>query len=392
MSINEVFVSYSGDRDDRVHLVRALKEHGIRPWRDVEDLPLGEDTTEEIGRVLGTCSGVILWINERALESDFIRNVEAPRIVEARTDRGIRIVSVSDGFPIGAALEKFESATGYALGGQNGHEIDRRLRPEVEARALAARYVAAHVGDCSNNEHPAVIRVVTRDDTAAHRDDAVLNFDWRHLLADGWPTDHAIADAFDAQRHAVTRFLAAYGSGDVTLAVKANLPVAVALGHALRRTTGAVPSMEGAGFDWRPVDHSDGTPLEQKQLPAGSAAAVQSCLEVHVSNDVSDAVTDTIQQIGTRYRRRDILVPEHGPGQTALSDNAQANAWARQVRDTIRELSSERGVSDVDLFYSGPVELGVLIGWWLNAAGRVHVHEYRHETQTYRPMWVTPSG
>lgn len=54
------FISYSGDRALRVELVYALSDHGVTPWRDVENLDAGDRTTDTIEAELADCSGVIL--------------------------------------------------------------------------------------------------------------------------------------------------------------------------------------------------------------------------------------------------------------------------------------------------------------------------------------------
>lgn len=193
-------------------------------------------------------------------------------------------------------------------------------------------------------------------------------------------------------RRSLSSLLAQFGPTEIEVCAKANLPIALAIGHCLRRTTGAIPIMHAYGQSWVPDVTADGEPLTESSHPAGEARAPTSALEVSISNDVSTAVLETLRRNARPYRQHVRLSPAGGPGQTALTDNSTANAWARQIRDRLQTLASEPAVASVDLFLSGPVELAVLIGWWLNAAGTITAHEYNRSTGAYTPMWTTPAA
>lgn len=391
MTVNSVFISYSGERADRKQLATALRERGMNPWRDVESIPLGESTSAEIDEALRTASGAIVWINQYAVTSDYIRNIEAPAIRQQSSSRGILVAPVVDGFPsIGDGLAAFRNWTGFSIADNNGHEIDPHWRPELEAARIADAYADAHLRRCHQSGSPPIVRAVTRDDTAAHRDDAALNFDWRHRLSSGFTSTDDLRGLFDSMRRSLSSLLAQFGATEVEVCAKVNLPIAIAIGHCLRRTTGATPVMHAYGQRWAPDVNVDGELLIESSHPAGDARATASALEVSISNDVSTAVLETLRRDDRTYRQHKTVCPADGPGQTALTSNSAANTWARQIRDQLRALASEPGVYSVDLFFSGPVELAVLIGWWLNAAGTVVAHEYDRSTGTYLRMWTAP--
>lgn len=391
-SSNKVFISYSGDRADREHLVVALKEAGVRPWRDVEDLPAGASTRDTIERELTRCTAAILWINEWALSSDYIRDIEAPLINEAIATRGIQVVPVADGLGIGEALRKFQDSTGYAFSDHNGYELDTTLRPEIEAGTIASWYVTSHVSKAAEAGADPVVRFVTRDDTATHAAEATLNFDWRHLFGDTGQDDSRLRKAFGLFSQSTKALLEAFRPGEVTVAAKTHLPVGFAIGHAFRRTTGAHPVMNAHGSQWRPTNDptTPADPLRESVLPADTASD-RAALEIHVSRDITTAVRDTMRSTGRSYRRHVRLAPADGPSQWALSSNAQANAWARQIQEVLERLSCEPNVRHVDLYYAGTIELAVLIGTWLNAFGAVTVHDFDKGNGVYRPMWTIPA-
>jgi hypothetical protein len=49
------FISYSGERGPRAQLDSALRELGVTPWRDVEDLDFGNRTTDAIEAARADC-------------------------------------------------------------------------------------------------------------------------------------------------------------------------------------------------------------------------------------------------------------------------------------------------------------------------------------------------
>lgn len=389
---NLVFISYSGNRTERAALPVALREHGIRPWRDVEDLPHGEPSREEIQDAMRKCSGVILWLSEDAIDSDYVCNIEAPLIGQALNDRGVLVMPIFDGLGPTEALTAFRDATGLELTEQNGHTLDPTVRPEIEAATIAAHYVRAHLNRLHPGDEPSTVRAVTRDDTADLHDEADLNFDWRDHFTDGsFPDDETLDRLAGALRTSMRHLKHAADPGLVRVAAKIHLPFAVALGHTLRRPTGFLPVMRHDETDWQPDPGSSATePLVRSEYPGGDARATRSALEVSVTRDVAAKVRETIRARGLSFRRRVVLQPADGPSQTAVDGSPTASACAQQIRDEIGALNTDAGVSSVDLFYAGPIELAIMVGWWLNAAGTVTVHQLAGNQHLYRPMWSTP--
>lgn len=145
--MNRIFISYSGSRIDRGALFYALRDHGLQPWRDVESLELGDDTTEVIEGELADCSGVILWINDDVLSSAYVLKVELPAIEKTWRRRRLRIVPVFDGMTPAEASERLSVASGIEIGNSNGYVVDPELREDVTAARIAAHYLRGHVKD-----------------------------------------------------------------------------------------------------------------------------------------------------------------------------------------------------------------------------------------------------
>ena len=387
--MNRIFISYSGDRGDRAKLVSALKNHGLNPWRDADNLEVGDAATDTIEAELAECSGIILWINEAALNSAYIVNVELPAIAKAWRARRIRIVPVFDGLSPVDASERV-ARFGIEIGEANGHVIDPEVDTDTNAAAIASRYVRAHIKDCFGAGHAPVVRMVTYDDTAAFRDTAILNFDWRHQLSSD-ELDPVSQQRLSAALSTATSALkAAYGATAISLAIKAHLGIAVAVGAAFSEPTGCTLAMARDGVNWFASRSTNDAPLlELRDSLGGPVSTRDSAIEVSISRDTESGVNSYIAE-GQRYRHRLVISPSDGIGRSSLPSPEIANAWARQIGDAITSAMSRSDVDRLDLFLAVPVELAAAIGWWTNAAGPIRLMNWTGKTGPYRPLWMLP--
>lgn len=388
---NVTFISYSQQRDERVELVKALAEHGITPWRDVENLPAGQPTRQMVEQAIEHSSGAILWLSKDALRSDYVCDVEVALLHRALEQRGILLMPVFDGYTPSAARSALVERTGLDLGEQHGHVVDADVTPAVEARRIAAAYVGSHVRALPTDDRPR-IRAVTRADTASNRGGADLNFDWRHHFLDGAVPDEGARTAIGSAMHtAVTALIDTRGAGEIELQIAAHLPLAVAIGHSLRRPTGCIPVMPGDSGDYRPdLPADDVAPLERRRRPGGDVASRSAYLEVSISRNVTAKVDEAVQRSGRGPFHRTALEPVGGPSQLAMASPEQAASWAMQIGDEIATLNDNSGVDGVDLYYAGPIQIAVMIGWWLNATGPVIVHHLAGNKLQYEALWRTP--
>jgi hypothetical protein len=386
--MSTTFMSYSGSRIVRAELFRALREHGLRPWRDVESLDLGAGTTTVIEEQLALAWAVILWINEDILRSDFVASVELPAIARAWR-RGLRIVPVFDGLAPEAAAELL-SGHGIEVGDSNGYVVEPGSTDAEVAATIAERCIRSWVADAKVEGLVPSVRLVSYDDTADMREDAVLNLDWRHALTTGHLAGEESARLRRALTAATSALKEAYGAVEITAAVKAHLPLAVAVGHAFGETTGCTLRMLRGEEVWlvnRSIEES--VPLLQEPGLKGPVATRTASVEVSVTRDVEAGVNTYIGE-GNRYRHRVMLAPDGRPGRSSVSHPAAANAWARQVGDVLLTLADAPEVDRIDLFLATPVELAVAIGWWTNAVGPLSLMNWRGRTGPYEQMWVLP--
>jgi hypothetical protein len=384
-----VFISYASSRERRKLLSSALRDHGLRPWRDVETLNLSDPTTDTITSELATSAAAILWIDRAFLASVYVQRVELPAVARAFR-RGLRVLPVFDGLTPTEASDAL-SAFGIEIGENNGHVVDDSVSDADTAAAIARGYLLRHLIDAraTGTGDPA-LRVVTYDDTAALRDDAVLNFDWRHRVTEGTlahDDEKALRDALHATAGVVKQV---YGPLPLALAIKAHLPIAVAVGHAFAETSGSQLRMARDAEVFVTGRPTAAAPLLQLgDGMKGPATLSTASVEVSVARDVEAGVTRSLSE-SHRYRHRIMLRPVDGPSRDALADAATAAVWAKQVAETVLAAVDAGDVHQIDLYLATPVELAVMIGWWLNAAGRIDLMNWRGKTGPYERMWSLP--
>jgi len=389
--MNPIFISYSRSRIDRATLVDSLLDHGLNPWRDVESQEVGDATTEVIEDQLSTCSAAILWINQDLLTSDYVATVEIPAIARAWKKGGLRIVPVFDGMTATEASDKISSLTGVEIGNMNGHHINGDLSPEDNAAEIARRLMRAHVHDARRRGDPPIVRLVSYDDTAGLREQAVLNFDWRHRFSSG-ALQRSAEDRLRASMSAAAGALKdAYGSCEVTVAVKAHLPLAVALGHAFNQPTGCTLRLhrhDAEAWMTEPFDLGDHA-LQRDESALGPVDTRVASVEVSITRDVVAGVNAYVSQ-GNRYRHRWTFTPERGPGRDTVDGSQMANHWAQQIATALTTLADRHDIDRVDLFLAAPVEVAILVGWWANAVGSVDLMNWDSKAGPYLRIWSLP--
>jgi hypothetical protein len=387
--MNEVFISYSGKRTERAELFNALRNYGLRPWRDVESLEEGSRTTEEIEEELETCAGAILWIDERFLASDYVALVELPAISRRALDGAFRLVPIFDRMEPSDGAERL-SRLGIEIGDHHGHVLDSGQAPETAATAIAHAYVRRHLKDAKQGGHSPIVRLVSYDDTAAKRDTAVLNFDWRHHFREETLDARGANSLRMALRDACAALKESFGSCEIELAVKAHLPLGVALGNALSEPTGCTLRMtRDSSVVVVSRDAPTMTQLRTTFPSLGPIEARRASVEVSVSRDV-DAGVKAYIGTGNRYRHRVVLDPSDGIGRDAMTDVRFAASWGRQIAGEITRLADRGDVDSTDLFLACPIELAVSIGWWANAGGRINLMNWRGKNGPYELMWTLP--
>lgn len=386
------FISYSKDRHRVVEVAIALRRHGLPAWRDADSLRFGAATREVIEGELDHCQGALLWLSEDTLASDYVTRIELPAIQRQVERRGFRVFPVFVGMTPSAGIDAVVRAAGIEIGNHNGHVLNADATLASETAVIARKYAGVALRDAASaGQRPAVVRCVTRDDTALRRDEADLNFDWRSEYGATLANDSTVARLTDALGAATAEMSASFDRPEVEMELKCHLHIAVALGHAFRKPTGRVPTVR-VGEEWWPcadVDVRLATEPLQRHVSIGDASSRAAAVLISLTHDVTAGVNVTVSASRRRYARRTTLVAPAGTGQFAVPDAVTANVWAHQVADEMQHLRAD-GISDLDVYMAGPVQFAVMLGWRLNAIATVRLFHWQGNHGPYAAAWTLP--
>ena len=143
-----IFISYSQDSDRVRLLVRALRRHGLRTWRDQDSLKQGAATEDTIEEELERCGTAMVWLGGNTLSSEFVCRNELPLIFQHHAARGMRIVPLFVDVDIHTGVDAIRSATGHEIGSHNGYRFDnaKPLDGHLTEVAECAHLIWPHLG------------------------------------------------------------------------------------------------------------------------------------------------------------------------------------------------------------------------------------------------------
>jgi hypothetical protein len=390
--VKSALISYShADLTEARSLARIIREAGVRPWRDQDSLVPGRKTEDEIRRAIrDETLGAVIWLTKDAVNSKYVTEVELPAIVERHRAGGYAVLPAFRGLGPEEAAELVRSRTGLEIGGFHGVVIGDGADATNEMHRVAAAFVQARLQ--AHEGERAIVRAVTRDDTAPNLEDATLDFDWRHAYDDeSIPNPVELLALKAGLRGSASALLAKVGGGPVLVALKTHLSVATAIGHALRRTTGAVPIVAHYGQEWSAsVGGDSGVPVLDWHLDTGPQAGEVLAVEVSISQNVAPGVDRLVAESGVPFRGRLKFSPVGGPSQKVVEDAVTANAWAEQIVDRMIASRDELRATGIALFFAAPLPIAVFVGWRANAAGSMTVYEWLGNQGPYVPGWTLP--
>ena len=390
--MNKAFISYA-HADASVEasaLARALSFAGVRPWQDERSLLLGKKIQSDIAHAIRSeCRGGLIWLSSAVAASRFMREVELPLLLERAEAGGFALVPVFVDVRPGETQPLIGDA-GARLADYNGVVVESDDDVAGKIWEASLDYVRAHVHLLAGGDRP-LVRAVTRFDSAPAADVATLDFDWREPFADGVPDPITRLELATALATATGHLLEAFGSGEAEISLKTHLSVAIAIGHALRRTTGAVPHGTHEDIVWKAVATTP-TGVEALRMTRDDDAAglPELAIEVSISRSVGPGVDQFIDERGAGFRARLRFEPTGRPDQPALSSSEEANAWAEQIVAEAIRVKDDIGVSAMSLFIAAPIPVAVLLGWRMNVSGPVTIYEWLGNTGPYVPLWKLP--
>jgi len=396
--MRDVFLSYSHPNSDEVSGFAAqLRARGIRVWRDVDTLPAGGLSENEIRNAISSeCWGLTAYLTPESMTSDFVMSVELPvAINKQQSDPGFLIIPIFRAMTLDQARKASVEKLGVDLTVYNGHIIGGDV---VEAAGLqnhfrisankALRAYLSRAFDPMQPEHGRKPRLDLHTWPSRRNDPSPdLDLDWSRFFSneslpssDVWQS--LLLPALNDVKDALTEI-----TGPRTLCTRAaaRLSAALALGFIFRQPSVFNIEIAQAGETWSTAaSRSQATVLRITEA-GGDIHSAALAVQLSISADVSPAVNRFVQARGRDFRARLRLEPQGGPGRNSVPNWQYAIDMATQAGARIRQACNEYNAEEVHLFASIPLGLAVLLGHQLNACGAIQCYEFENLSSSYHP-------
>ncbi len=403
-----VFVSYrqSDGLDLAIGLAWAMRAAGVPVWHDQTDLPPG-DTTRRLKEALASgLSGAVLLVTPEIQNSEVVRKVELPHLLELEKDDAFT-------FAIGSIVERAEGKLDYeapdrllrqrrgTLSRLNQQAVRTAKERAEVARAQARRRMQAVKPEVEGAGRLLTLDVQTRIPPFAARPDADLVLRLRPP-ADGDRRPHR--DGLEDLANflgTLSELLALAGAEPVRARGGAHLSVAYALGAALPTTViGRVEVVDTGGALWAlhgsaaPPAHSERLleVVDSRDVGTSSAACVVYLDLLPARND--GAHGDLLSSLGPEASYVHVR-----PANDGLLDAESAEAIVGEASHLVRDWSSSVLAAEVHLLLRCPWGIALLLGRALNTV-RVRLYEWEDGADDtgaavpprYLPSLVVRSG
>lgn len=399
VAIKKLFLCHEREAAGEVHtLAEALRLRGIVPWVDQQGgFSLGDAQVDEARRVIrDECFGLLLYATREAFDSDFIRRIEMNEAIHAKDDDPSFVLVALPrrlGFD---DLSRLSLATyGVDLAGFASRKV------AVDGATAEGKTRDALFGEVARDLLSKVLRREPQGDEASALH---LQYSTRERLADE-PGDALCVDAtrlFDRDPEAVSdgerwgrlhsglrdlkqAIAACLGRPRLRLHGSKHLTAAFLFGYAFPSTAFELEVRTKGGY-WATDCPSVGGVMHQVDLRGGSAASHRLHVELGtLDQPVQAAVRRYVQRTGRSPLATLRLTVDPGM-HGGVMGNAEACAFAKQVRREIAQVVAQHPVAEVHLFAAVPQALAMMIGQRLNALPPVQLYEYGG--QEYQPSYL----
>ncbi|MES2094504.1 MAG: SAVED domain-containing protein [Actinomycetota bacterium] len=383
-----VFVSYQ--RDDLASaqtLESVLHATGMRAWRDLEFLPFGAATEEEVVRAIHEdCGAFVVLVTESSLESDFIWRVEIPAAIE-------RAKSAGGAFPIvpvfadQALVKKFASrsflSVAQNLGDQNGIVLDGTDDLSGLNR-LAGRLLEALIQD----QDYTPIRLFTHGDIPTLDSQDVV-VDLRAAFSDSIPTPDQWAKIIVPGFRNIKRALLhkRRPQRSVWLPSRVHLSAALAYGWVFREVTGFTLDPSDSLLAENPealLDPSELPGMIVDVVPGDRNNFDNLAMAISLAKDVRPSLSRAVSKSNYGFAASAQLTAS-SLGPASIVNTTHARQLAKQTVDVLLAQKDRFRTRETDLFVSSSVQYAAYLGYFLNACGFFRFWQFSMVHETYTP-------
>lgn len=387
------FLSYKRSRIAEAELlIAAQHDVGLPTWQDVKDLA-EEPTEEAIRSVLSdpATANAILWLTPEVQDSEMIRRVEAPLIIERYRKRdGFFVTPVAAG---GLTYDLAADVVGEFIGIEdlrnwNIRKVSSDPISAVEAREIAVRILQRRIEVVNDYLTPGEpLKIVLNTRRPMLDSGAALTLNWIHRFTGREGAKQTWDQYLLPALNDVADIIQQKSPGHTLLATGLlSIPAAIALGFVFM----APRRLNIAWEQYIPNGNTQIWAINKDPEDSGFEATVTAniitaddlAVLVSINADVGHAVRSSQSSLPP-FRAYLHIKHRSKAGAIEITSPGQAVHLAHLVADAIRKTREDYRISGrIHLFLAVPVGLAVLIGQLLNTLGQLQTYEHIPEGAT----------
>ena len=388
MTLN-IFVSYNRkDIKYAQEIEKLLHASGLMAWRDLEYLPYGVDTENEIRRAIREdCKAFILLITENSMKSDFIWNVEVNEAVKkARMGEEFLIIPIFYKEDLlSEFIHKSMNLFGENLGNQNG-QILKENSVELNTQMLH-KMIGRILEKLIYNDEFTKVKLYTHGEIPTSQYSELV-VDLRESFKNNIPSEdewkNVIIPGFINIRTALLH--KKKPQMKIWLPRRIHLSAALAFGWIFRENT---------GFEFIPSDillqenpekfYNPELLLPMKEvIVKGENKEKNVAVLVSLTKDVRPTVQRLIEMSSYRYKVC-VQLTMNKIASNSIINTTHAKQLAKQTVESLVQQKDLLKTTHTDLFISASVQYATYLGYYLNACGSFTFWQYSMLEDIHKP-------
>ena len=318
----------------------------------------------------------------QSVASAFIRGVELPEVNRRhKKDCDFHIVPVF-GLPINSATTALKDCLTIPISNFNGAKVTGK--GEFQDVLAAAQRAAEIILEDVRIEVSDPLRIGLSSKQKAS-EEVALHLDFTGFFEDGLPPAEVWTEQFSIALARVKSALVKRDILSVRLHAFSHLSLGCLFGYVFRRTTGFRLEIEQISNNERSVWATDATrkdnPLRMVELP-GTLGSRALCVKINLMSADDNSVARYSEKRALFYRAVLELLP---PSYPCMISGGEAIAIAMELAGKIKEMHARYDTDTVYLFAAIPLGLALLIGYNMNACGKIQCHEFDNACREYLP-------
>lgn len=406
----QYFISYrrsparkAGDEEAK-RLRNALRNRGIKTWRDLDDLG-AEPTESELTTVLQDSEtvGAVLLISPEVGDSGVVRMIEARRIFQRKSNEAAFLVKpVLLGLEYAEADDVLGSPAGFQnVNDWNLYRVSSGELSEDDACRVASDVLRHRTAAIAATKNLVELHVGLFSRRVAGAAALPLSFDYAGYFEGRSCPDGTFGVIERALLDAATAIIETVPTRKIVGQGNASLPIGALFGAVFSPLAGfELAWMQALGGKtaerWsHAVD--DSRVRASITTTDGDVSSNDIILALGVSASIEGSVASYLRSIGTTYRVALNVSPNDGPvPQGVALTPADGVSLVNAAIDAVRRTREDLGLRDprLHLFLACPLAMAVMLGQKLNTFGQCVLYEHDPGTlQGYQRVHAfNPSG